>query len=244
MVVRTALFVALAATLAACTKSDSEPLPDAAIKKVEERSEKDVRVDLRVVRVVDRSEEFDRLAEFIQKDEQAKSHDVAVITEKRGNGQLEVTVVQGKDRAGLAGYFGGLFERQPALALPPEHTLAFGPNERGGGAKGTPPIRAYLLENSTAIRIARLRSAEVESDAQFGVPRVKLELGEDDAVKFEAMTAASINSPIAIVKRGEVVSAPIVREPIPGGVLIVSFPVDRAETDAKEFFDDIFGDEP
>ncbi len=244
MVVRTVLLLALAATTAACTNGGPEALLDAAIGKTEERSEKDVRVDLQIVRVLDQSPELDRLTAFIRTDEQAASHGVGVVMERRGRGQVEVMVVEGTVRAGLASYFGGLLEREPSLALPPEQTLAFGPNQRKQPGGSSPRLRAYVLDNPTTIRVTHLRSAAVEEDPQLGLPHVKLELGEDESAKFEALTAASIDSAIAIVKRGEVVSAPIVREKIGGGVLIVSFAVDRAKTEAAAFYDDIFGNQP
>jgi preprotein translocase subunit SecD len=85
--------------------------------------------------------------------------------------------------------------------------------DQGQGA--SPRYRAALL-GPVALRIDRAYKASVIRDP-LGAPAIAVTLSADDARAFEAVTRECVGSRLAIVLDGDVVSIPVVMEPIAGG---------------------------
>ncbi|PRX37901.1 preprotein translocase subunit SecD [Meinhardsimonia xiamenensis] len=74
----------------------------------------------------------------------------------------------------------------------------------------------YILEKTPVVTGEDLVDAEPAFD-QNGRPAVHFRFNPTGARKFGRYTAENVGSPFAIVLDNEVISAPVIREPIPGG---------------------------
>jgi len=79
----------------------------------------------------------------------------------------------------------------------------------------------YVLEQSPVVTGEELTNAQPSFD-QNGRPAVSFQFNVTGARKFGAYTAANVGAPFAIVLDGEVISAPRINEPIPGGSGIIT----------------------
>jgi len=87
---------------------------------------------------------------------------------------------------------------------------------------GKPTWKAYLLETPAVVTGAHVKKAFVRIDENMMAPVVMVHLTDEGARLFEELTARITGSRLAIVVNGEVLSAPIVRERIPGGKLQIT----------------------
>ncbi len=120
----------------------------------------------------------------------------------------------------------------PAALSPPGATLEFRPGEaapRAGLAEMTVEgsDRKVYLRAPVALSSADLQSGSVESD-RTGT-RIRLVLKPAGAATFAAVTEECIGKPLGIVVDGKLLSAPMVRERIPGGVIEIAGPFTPAE---------------
>ncbi|WP_289036371.1 protein translocase subunit SecD [uncultured Roseibium sp.] len=92
-----------------------------------------------------------------------------------------------------------------------------------------PPI-PYLLEESPLLTGEDLVDAQVTFDQRNNEPVVNFRFNTSGARKFSVVTQQNVGSPFAIVLDEEVISAPVIREPITGGSGQISgnFTVDGA----------------
>ena len=74
----------------------------------------------------------------------------------------------------------------------------------------------YTLEETPVVTGEDLTDAQPAFD-QNGQPSVNFRFGPSGAKRFGAFTAANIGQPFAIVLDNQVISAPVIREAIPGG---------------------------
>ena len=65
-------------------------------------------------------------------------------------------------------------------------------------------------------------NAEVATDAVIGAPIVNIELDPDSTTAFAAFTTENVGKTAALSVDGEVITAPLIREPILGGKLQIS----------------------
>ncbi len=79
----------------------------------------------------------------------------------------------------------------------------------------------YVLEETPVVTGEELRNAQPSFDRN-GLPAVSFQFNTSGARKFGDYTAANVGAPFAIVLDGEVISAPRINEPIPGGSGIIS----------------------
>ncbi|GGD41604.1 protein translocase subunit SecD [Sinisalibacter lacisalsi] len=79
----------------------------------------------------------------------------------------------------------------------------------------------YVLEQTPVVTGEELTNAQPSFD-QNGRPAVSFQFNVTGARKFGAYTAANVGAPFAIVLDGEVISAPRINEPIPGGSGIIT----------------------
>jgi len=98
-----------------------------------------------------------------------------------------------------------------------------GPGQRYVSRSGELGREGALLINSTAV-ITRehVKKARADKD-DFGAPMVEVHLTREGAVAFEALSRRSVGKKVAILIDGDLLSAPVVAEPIPGGTLWVTF---------------------
>lgn len=80
---------------------------------------------------------------------------------------------------------------------------------------------AYYLKADTFLTRAHLAAVHQIKDAN-NVPALKLTLTPDGAKIFAEATAQHVNQKIAISVAGKVINAPVIREKIAGGVLMLT----------------------
>ncbi|MDX5592826.1 protein translocase subunit SecD [Pseudovibrio sp. SPO723] len=75
----------------------------------------------------------------------------------------------------------------------------------------------YLLDETPLLTGEELQDASVAFDQQTNEPVVNFRFNTAGARKFADVTRQNVNRPFAIVLDNEVISAPVIREPITGG---------------------------
>ena len=81
--------------------------------------------------------------------------------------------------------------------------------------------RFYIIESAPVVTGEELTDAQPDFD-QNGAPAVRFQFNVSGARKFGDYTAKNIGSPFAIVLDDEVISAPVIRDSIPGGTGIIT----------------------
>ena len=93
---------------------------------------------------------------------------------------------------------------------PPGDEVLYGSASRGGR-------EPYLLESAVLLTGDTITDARVRPGGQLEGPYVTVDLDQRGAQIFGAITSANVGRKIAIVLDNVVYSAPVIREPIPGG---------------------------
>ncbi len=93
---------------------------------------------------------------------------------------------------------------------PPGDEILYGPANRGGR-------EPFLVETPVLLTGDTITDARVRPGGQLEGPNVSVELDQRGAQIFSALTSANVGRKIAIVLDNIVYSAPVIREPIPGG---------------------------
>jgi preprotein translocase subunit SecD len=102
-------------------------------------------------------------------------------------------------------------EQALASRPPADSEILYG-TERAGG-----PKVAYLIEKSVLVSGADLTDAQASFDQRTGEPIVNFRFNGSGARKFAQVTQQNVGRPFAIILDSEVISAPVIREPITGG---------------------------
>jgi len=76
---------------------------------------------------------------------------------------------------------------------------------------------SLVVERRPALDGERLADASAAFNSETGLPVVHFRFDTQGAVAFGALTRALVGQPFAIVLDGEILSAPVIREPITGG---------------------------
>jgi preprotein translocase subunit SecD len=92
---------------------------------------------------------------------------------------------------------------------PPDSEIVY-----GSAAEGRRP---YLLEKRVIVSGEELTNAQPGYDQRTGEPIVSFKFNTSGARKFAQVTTDNVGRPFAIVLDDEVISAPVIREPIRGG---------------------------
>lgn len=79
------------------------------------------------------------------------------------------------------------------------------------------PARGYIVERRALVTGEELDDAQGGFDGQTGEPVVNFRFNGAGARKFASATSANVGTPFAVVLDGEVITAPVIREPILGG---------------------------
>ena len=93
--------------------------------------------------------------------------------------------------------------------MPPESEILFGTKSEGK----TP----YLIERRVLVSGEDLTDAQPGFDQRNGEPIVTFRFNNNGARRFAQVTQENVGRPFAIVLDNEVISAPVIREPILGG---------------------------
>jgi preprotein translocase subunit SecD len=93
---------------------------------------------------------------------------------------------------------------------PPGDEILDGPSQAGGPAK-------YLVESEVLMTGDVVTDARVRVGSRLEGPYVQVTLDRRGTAVFGAITAENVGRSIAIVLDGTVYSAPVIKEPIPGG---------------------------
>lgn len=180
-------------------------------------------------------------AERIATDDRTMQQSLEIIRRRVDEvGTREPTIVrQGKDRIliqvpgiGSAAELKALIGTTAKLTFHPVVSQGTDPNARAGlGQILLPsldqPGYFYTLEEAPVVTGEELTDARPGFD-QNGQPAVEFRFGPSGARKFGAFTAANVGQPFAIVLDDEVISAPVIREAIPGGSGQISGSMDVA----------------
>jgi preprotein translocase subunit SecD len=146
---------------------------------------------------------------------------VEPIVESQGSDQIQVEVpgLQDPERLKtLIGKTAKLTFQLLDLSESPEQALAGNMPPDSEVLYGThKPPRPYLVEKHIAVSGADLTAAQPGFDRQTGMPIVTFRLNGEGARRFAEVTSNNVGRPFAIVLDNEVISAPVIREPIVGG---------------------------
>ena len=93
--------------------------------------------------------------------------------------------------------------------VPPESDLLYGPQK-----DGKPP---YVIEKRIMVTGEELTDAQPGFDQRTSEPIVTFKFNINGARRFAQVTQENVGRPFAIVLDNEVISAPVIREPILGG---------------------------
>ena len=93
--------------------------------------------------------------------------------------------------------------------LPPEDEVLHGTGKDAG--------QAYVVEKRILVSGADLTDAQPGFDSRTSEPVVNFRFNTSGARKFAEVTQANVGKPFAIVLDNQVISAPVIREPILGG---------------------------
>jgi preprotein translocase subunit SecD len=106
--------------------------------------------------------------------------------------------------------------------LPPESELLYGSQKDGKPA--------YVIEKRTMVTGEELTDAQPGFDQRTSEPIVTFKFNINGARRFAQVTQENVGRPFAIVLDNEVISAPVIREPILGGSgqISGSFTVEQA----------------
>ena len=84
----------------------------------------------------------------------------------------------------------------------------------------TSPVENYVVE--TRIMVSGENLSNAQSTFQEGQPVVSIRFDSIGAKRFGQATSENVGQPFAIILDGEVISAPVIREPILGGRAVIS----------------------
>ena len=104
---------------------------------------------------------------------------------------------------------GGSAEQALQGRVPPDDELLYGPQK-----EGSPP---YLIEKRIVVSGEDLTDAQPGFDQRTSEPIVTFRFNTNGARHFAQATQENVGRPFAIVLDNEVISAPVIREPILGG---------------------------
>lgn len=240
---RIPLLFGIAVATAACTSPPEQRNRDATPASSPEPQA--IAVDLHFARVVERDASVDGLLDFIAGDDGPQKGDGIEVTQQPGSTD-EQRVLRGPDQDSLSEYLASVFSRRPELEPPSELQLAFGPAPTPAAGGVSTAVRAYWLRRASRLEVSQVRDATIKQDEYTGQDAFVLTLEDRDKDAFGRLTADAVDHMIAIIVGGDVVSAPVVREPITGGVVQVSMGAvasSRGPGSAEALGRSLFGEE-
>ena len=125
---------------------------------------------------------------------------------------------------------GALQFRLIEVYLTPEQAVRGEPPAHAEELRGRGDQRTYLVNKRSVLTGRDLADAQAAFDARTNEPVISFRFNANGARRFAQVTQENVGKPFAIVLDNEVVSAPIIREPILGGAgqISGSFTVEEA----------------
>ena len=125
---------------------------------------------------------------------------------------------------------GALQFRLIEVYLTPEQAVRGEPPAHAEELRGRGDQRTYLVNKRSVLTGRDLADAQPTFDARTNEPVISFRFNANGARRFAQVTQENVGKPFAIVLDNEVVSAPIIREPILGGAgqISGSFTVEEA----------------
>jgi protein-export membrane protein SecD len=125
---------------------------------------------------------------------------------------------------------GALQFRLIEVYLTPEQAVRGEPPAHAEELRGRGDQRTYLVNKRSVLTGRDLADAQAAFDAHTNEPVISFRFNANGARRFAQVTQENVGKPFAIVFDNEVVSAPIIREPILGGAgqISGSFTVEEA----------------
>lgn len=218
---RLGLGVALAAVVAGGCGDDSAELPSVTVPAAKGGSVA-LKEKLMFARVIDDDPLLEDLAEIARTDDMAKASGIEVSLDGWAHevvgDEFAYPYLQAKDRAALASYLGAAVARYSQLAPAEGHGFVY---ERVQAQPGDAPRwRMYLVDRAGAVRPKTLASLEI-GEGMTGGAELRASFADPDAKDFHALTDKAVGHKVAIAIGDVVVSAPVVREPISGGSVVL-----------------------
>jgi len=206
-----------------------------------------IAVNLHFARVVERHAAVESLLDFIGSDDLGQEKNDGIEVTRQPGSTQEHRALSGANRTALSSYLDSVFSRRPELEPPPELELAFG-TASAPAAAGTvsTAVRAYWLERGSRLEVSRVQDATIKRDEYTGQEAFVLTLEDSDKEAFGRLTTDALDHMIAVIVAGDVISAPVVRDPITGGVVHVSMGAAasaKGPGSAEAFGRSLFGDE-
>ena len=91
----------------------------------------------------------------------------------------------------------------------------------GSGARGG-PLETLHVQKTVLLDQSILKTATVVRDEQLGTPVIELQLTESGSQRFAIVSRAGKGRRLAIIIGGQLYSAPMIREEIAGGRVVIS----------------------
>lgn len=102
-----------------------------------------------------------------------------------------------------------------------DEILEFVQKRAGSEIMSSPADEPYMVESKAFIPASEFVSLDLVDD-QRGLPALNIQLSPKGSEMLAAHTKRNVGSHMALVVKGELLMAPIVRETIPGPTLLVS----------------------
>jgi hypothetical protein len=252
MNVRIASLFAVAVLASSSCKGDegdsvASKLPPAATKVEPEPQEEattpvQLAAQLSISPVVDDDPILRDLESVVGKDELARTLGIVVAQESRpslgGAAPVSVAYLHAADRAALAGYLAALSQRHPEMAPAEGQGFAF----EAAAIEGKPRWRSHLIDHAQGMKVSTAVSVTPET-SDVGRSQVRVHFVPEDAEAFADLTEDRVGHKLAIVVGDRVVSAPLVRDPILGGVVVIvsSANDDGGRAEAERLVDELLG---
>src|SRR5262249_4087471 len=150
-----------------------------------------------------------------------------------GAGRLLVRLARSSDAKGLIDVAtgGGKLEfRIVDVSMTPQDALRLGPPANSEVLYGRDDKAPYLVDKHAVITTRDLADAQAGFDPRTQEPVINFKFNTAGARKFARITQENVGRPFAIVLDSVVISAPVIREPILGGMgqISGSFTVQQA----------------
>jgi preprotein translocase subunit SecD len=105
--------------------------------------------------------------------------------------------------------------------------------EGGGQQVAKTAWRTHLIDMGSAIHVRDIEGAQIQRDEEDGWPRLRIRLAPAQGDAFHRLSAKQVGRMIVLLHEGEVLSSPVVVEPIPGHEIHVMAPRIQAPTPAE-----------
>jgi preprotein translocase subunit SecD len=105
--------------------------------------------------------------------------------------------------------------------------------EGGGQQVAKTAWRTHLVDMGSALHIRDIEGAQIRRDEEDGWPRLRIRLAPAQGDAFHRLSAKQVGRMIVLLHEGEVLSSPVVAEPIPGHEIHVMAPRIQAPTPAE-----------